>query len=94
MSTTIKQIERSALDAHRRGLRWSAWWPSVAADVEAAEPYNLERRRKLIRRLTSLVCCGDLDGQTPVVCTWGQPEPWELDDLAANIDCNTVAANG
>ena len=30
---TVKELERAAIEAHRRGLSWSEWFPAVAGDV-------------------------------------------------------------
>lgn len=74
------RLERIALDAHRRGLSWSEYWPTVALDVAQAEPHDRAAYRRLVRRLSHLLTCGDLDGATPISTgtLWG--EPWEQDD--------------
>ena len=85
--TAHEQLERLAIDAHTRGDTWTAWWPSVAEQVRAAEPWNRGRYRRLVGRLLALVASGDVDGQRPV---GADLEPWEADD-AKPADTGTAA---
>jgi hypothetical protein len=82
MSTT-RALERRAFQAHAAGLSWSAWWPTVAADVAQAEPWNRTAYHRLVRRLVALVAAGDLDGAEPAGDGWPRPMPWEIDDVGA-----------
>ncbi len=75
-------LEPAALAAHADGMTWAEFWPSVAGDVAAAEPYDRRRFHALVRRLTALVAAGDLDGAVPPQDGYGRPMDWELDDLA------------
>ena len=77
MSTTRKQLETAAIQAHRRGDDWKTFWPTVAADVSAMEPWDRDAFHKLVRRLSYLLTCGDCDGVVPV----GDGDPWEADDV-------------
>ena len=79
---TVKQLESSAVAAHARGERWGDFWSQHGAEVCRAEPHDRRRFARLVRRLCILVAAGDLDGAEPVPATWGQPEPWEIDDQA------------
>lgn len=77
-----KQLERLALKAHANGLDFSTWWPIVKPQVDALEPWCLQRWRKLRNRLMHLVCTGDGSGQFAV----GDSDamPWDVDDRAEN----------
>jgi hypothetical protein len=77
--TNEQHLERLALDAHDRGVRWSDFWREHGDQVRAAEPYNLQRFRRLVCRLLALVVSGDTDGQQAV----GDDAPWEADDAEA-----------
>jgi hypothetical protein len=70
------RLEQAAVAAHARGDDWATFWGQHAADVAAAEPWDLSRRSRLARRLSLLVVAGDLDGDRPA----GAGEPWERDD--------------
>jgi len=76
---TARTLERQAIQAHAAGLPWSAWWPTVAAQVAQAEPIDRSAYHRLVNRLLGLLVAGDLDGQQAV----GDTEPWEADDTAA-----------
>ena len=78
-SMTRTHLERLATAAHRRGDTWAAFYPTVAADVAALEPWDRQAYRRLVRRLSRLLTCGDLDGQ-PIANSWPRPEEWELPD--------------
>jgi hypothetical protein len=83
MSTpSIKALERSALDAHRRGLPWSSFWLHNAVAIREAGD------SRLIARLLALVVSGDLDGQEPA----GDAMPWQIDDESTKpADVGTAA---
>ena len=61
------------------------FWPTVAADVAAAEPWDRTAYRRLVGRLLALVVLGDTDGQEPV----GDTMPWEADDCAFPVLSDT-----
>jgi len=71
-------LEQAALAAHRSGQRWADFWPTVAFDVRRAEPINVQRYHRLVRRLLALVTAGDVDGLTAIGDA--EPTPWEVDD--------------
>jgi hypothetical protein len=65
MSMNRKELETKAIRANEAGMTWPEFWPTVAGDVAALEPWDLEARRKLVRRLSLLLVAGDLDGDRP-----------------------------
>ena len=75
------RLERLAIDAHRRGDTWPQFWPTVASDVAAAEPWDRTAYHRLVRRLSYLVTCGNADGMVAV----GDGEPWQADDEAPMV---------
>jgi hypothetical protein len=77
----IKDLERSALDAHRNGQGWSEFWQQHADAIRKAEPWNRQRLRRLVDRLLALVTSGDCAGMIAVGDT--DAEPWEVDDAQA-----------
>jgi hypothetical protein len=70
----IRALERQALDAHRRGESWTAFWQQHAEHIRNAEPWSRERFRRLYSRLMALVVSGDCDGMMAVGDT--DAEPW------------------
>ena len=70
MNRERTRLEQAAIAAHRAGLSWAEFWPTVAADVAQAEPWDLSRRSQLVRRLSLLVTAGDLDGERPAGDWW------------------------
>ena len=78
---TLKALERAAILAHARSVRWSEFWPTVAADVAQAEPWDQVAYHRLVGRLLALVVAGDSDGAEPVGDGWPRPCPWELADV-------------
>jgi hypothetical protein len=83
---TTKQLERQALDAHRRGVGWTDFWQQHGEEVRAVEPYDRGRFYRLLTRLLGLLTSGDCDGQEPV-----DPEPWLGDDQPEPNDAGTQA---
>jgi len=83
MSTNRRALERAAIAAHRDGMTWRDFWPTVASDVAAAEPWDRDAYRRIVRRLSHLLTCGDMDRMEPAGDGWPRPCPWELDDLAS-----------
>ena len=76
-------LEQLALDGHRQGIGWHEFWKDHSKVICQAESYDNKKLNKLVRRLSHLLMCGDLDGQRPP----GDPdglEPWERDDLNDN----------
>jgi hypothetical protein len=82
---TRKYLEAAAIDHHCRGLSWSEFWDQYRHEVALAEPWDRGRFHALVRRLTSLVAAGDLDGAMPVGDGWPRPCPWELDEQEATV---------
>ena len=79
-SMTRTHLERLATAAHRRGDTWSTFWSTVAGDVAALEPWDRQAYRRLTRRLSHLLTCGDASGMLPIANSWPRPEPWEIPD--------------
>ncbi len=88
----MNSLERLAIDAHHRGETWDEWWAQYGAQVKQAEPYNRLKLRRLVRRLSYLLTCGNTDGQFPPGDEDGIM-PWDRDDLAEQdrIDGETHA---
>jgi hypothetical protein len=84
------RLENLAISAHRRGDRWVEFWPTVAADVAALEPWDRDAYRKLVSRLSYLLVAGNCDGSEPVG-DWFvddvQPMPIIVDDVSTNARC-------
>ena len=74
MSKQTRDLERTAVDAHRRGLAWSEFWDQHGAAVCAAEPWDRRRFHKLVRRLVSLVAAGNMDGAELAGDGWPRPQ--------------------
>lgn len=89
MVNMTKQLERRAVEAHRRGESWAIFWGRHGDDVRAVEPYNRGRFRRLVDRLLALVVSGDTDGQQPI----GDDDAmaWERDDQPSPHDSKTQA---
>jgi len=68
-----RTLERAAINAHRQGTTWRAFWREHVEDIRRAEPYDSQKYHRLVKRLLALVTSGDTDGMHPV----GTP-PWEL----------------
>ena len=67
MSTkTERQLERAALNCHRRGLSWGDFWQEHGPAVCRAEPRNRQRFALLVRRLLALLMSGDTAGQQAI----------------------------
>jgi hypothetical protein len=73
-------LESAAVRAHADGDTWQTFWHRHGADVAALDSWDRAAYHRLVRRLSYLLTCGDTAGMVPVAATWGQPEPWELDD--------------
>ena len=89
MNKERTRLETAAIAAHRRGDRWADFWPTIAADVAAIEPYDRAAYHRLVGRLSHLLVCGDSDGMLPA----GATEPWLDDSAEANkpSDSHTAA---
>lgn len=89
MVNMTKQLERRAVEAHRRGEQWAVFWEQHGDDVRAVEPWNRGRFHCLVDRLLALVVSGDTDGQQPI----GDDDAmsWELDDQVSPHDSKTQA---
>ena len=57
---TREQPEQAALKGHQAGDTWGDFWRTVAGDVAAAEPWDRQRYRQLVARLTAWSRSGTL----------------------------------
>ncbi len=80
---TRQYFERAAIDAHKAGQTWPEFWKRYGDSVRHLEPYDRQRFRRLVRRLSHLLTCGNTDGMEPISTgmLWG--EPWDVDDAEA-----------
>ena len=60
--TTIRQLETAALDAHRRGDTWTAFWNRHGADVAAVASSGVMAHDQFVSHLLALVVSGDVAG--------------------------------
>lgn len=74
----VKQLERAAKDAHKRGEGWSTFWTANGDAVRQLEPIDRNRFHRLRQRLLSLLVAGNTDGQEPPPVM----PPWEVTDAA------------
>lgn len=81
MVTLKKKLERLAIEAHTRGEVWNDFWSDHGDAIREAEPFDRQRYRRLLMKLTALVAGGDLDGCMPI--STGDSAPWELDDAVS-----------
>jgi hypothetical protein len=82
----IQRLERAAVRAHRRGVRWNQFWESHADAIKTAVPRD--RLQGLFKRLLCLLLSGNTDGLTPV---GDDMEPWLADDAqAAHVSVDDV----
>jgi hypothetical protein len=72
---TLAGLEARAIEAHRRGVAWGTFWPTVAGDVAHLAGVSRRRFHTIYGLLFGLVIAGDLDGQQPPGSS-----PWECDD--------------
>ena len=42
MTNQVKRLERAACAAHRDGVTWGQFWPTVAEKVRRAEPWDVD----------------------------------------------------
>ena len=82
---TRTQLEQAAIRAHAAGDDWTTFWDRYRHAIALAETWNQQRFHRLVRRLSYLVTCGDLDGVVPIDAGFNMPMAWELglDDLPA-----------
>ena len=59
------ELEAAALAAHRSGVPWATFWPTVAEDCRRLQAACPDAHRSLYGRLLALVVAGDEDGQEP-----------------------------
>lgn len=93
-TTTFKQLERTALESHRRGERWSQFWPLVSDDLRALIPWDRRAYGRAVERLLCVLVSGDTSGLEPP-----NSSPWEWDDCPpstapAIADCASPAREG
>ena len=84
---SAERLDHEAVVAHRRGIRWTDWWPTVAHDVAQVEPHDPARYGALVARLLALVTSGDLNGLYPV----GNALVPQTADVAKPADTTTNA---
>ena len=77
-------FEQKAIDGHKQGLGWHAWWQEHGEAVKAVEPYNNQRLHKLVKRLAHILLTGERSGQFAVGDN--DPEPWLKDDDTPAVD--------
>ena len=65
MNMSTKQLEQLAIDAHSRGVSWCEFWDTHRHAIALCEPFDRGRFHRLVRRLSHIVSCGDLDGERP-----------------------------
>ena len=88
-NTTVRKLERLALNAHHRGVRFTEFWPTIANAVKELEPWNKAAYHRLHDRLMHLTICGNLDGQHAIGDL--DIDPWILDDQ--NDSANNLPGN-
>ena len=78
----IKQLERRATKAHRDGVGWVTFWPTIADAVRAAAPFDRLAYQRLRGRLLHLLLTGETSGMYAI----GDDDatPW-LDDDSATV---------
>jgi hypothetical protein len=86
----IKELEKLAIDAFRRGETWSAFWEQHGEQVKQAEPWNARDYHRLYQRLMALVCSGNDAGQYPIDVGMTQ---WELDDAQTRAPISDTQTN-
>lgn len=101
MSTATRnwpQVVRLAINAHRSGVVWDSFWPTVAADCRRLQAACPTSHRSLYGRLLSIVVAGDEDGVEvfPDPLTLDQDENVKLPDAgtAARIDWEAAGLSG
>jgi uncharacterized Ntn-hydrolase superfamily protein len=65
MPTTLADLINRAVAGHRRGERWSTFWPQVAKHVEVMADGDPEKRQRLAERLLAALASGELSGIEP-----------------------------
>ncbi len=86
----MNDLETKAIAGHTKGQSWETFWQLHGDQVKAAEPYNNQRFRRLVRKLSHLLLCGEASGQFGVGD--GDPEPWVRDDDVAGVDDDSATA--
>ena len=82
---TIRDLETAALEAHKAGVTFTQFWPTVAEAVGELEPWNRRAFHRLHDRLRHICITGSEDGMFAV----GDPDapcPWVADDAADNLE--------
>lgn len=78
----LRRLEKAAVEAHQAGTRWSTFWEQHRHEVGTLEPYDRRAYHRLVRRLSYLVSCGDLDGAEPIDGGYARPFDFELDGIS------------
>ena len=69
----LTKLEQLAIRAHRASTSWSEFWEIHRHTVGMLEPHDRRAYHRVVRRLSHLVTCGDLDGERPLdnpLCPW------------------------
>ena len=80
-TTTIKDLAALALNAHRRGITFTDFWPTVSDAAKELEPWSRRAYHRLHNRLMHICITGSEGGQYPP----GDDDaimPWVVDDAA------------
>ena len=82
---------KPAINAYKAGQTWNQFWPTVAEQVQQAEPINVPAYHRVVRRLMALLVSGNTDGMMPV---GDDVMPWAADDAQAeqHVDDTHTAA--
>ena len=83
-----KQLERAALDAHRRGESWQQFMQTHHDSMRACESSDVQRYRALCGRLLHCLATGERSGMEPP----NVESPWERNDnVVTPADTGTKA---
>lgn len=77
-----KLLETAAIRGHRAGTRWADFYAAHREAIEHMRLFDRDGTRRLLRRLTYLLTCGDVDGFKPVGDS--DPAPWSRDEAEMN----------
>ena len=61
MSRILKQLERKARQAGRRGESWQDVLADMTADLDVLGGYNARKRRQLTNKIMGAVLCGNAE---------------------------------
>lgn len=84
---TLATLKREAIESHRQGEPWQAYWQRHADDVRRLEPYAREKFRDLYLTLLHIHVTGEESGRLPPPAEM----PWERDEVQTPDDTHTEA---